>query len=282
MNAIDLGVRRGGRRCLSEVNLELKPGELLAVLGPNGAGKSTLLSALAGAMSPSEGRCELEGRNLFDWHPRELARRRAVLSQHPSLNFAFPAIEAVLLGRWPHNGGRASALDYQLAQEALAQVGGAHLAKRPVTQLSGGEAQRVHLARVLCQLWASEPRLHSGHFLLLDEPTSSLDPALALEMMALFCRARDQGASVVMIAHDIALAARFADRVLVLKEGEVQFLGSPKGPQLPAAIEATFDVKMLAFPDPQGLGQILIPLSRRSPLGGVDVSHQPPFVANSF
>ncbi|MFG0380883.1 heme ABC transporter ATP-binding protein [Pseudomonas sp. zbq_18] len=221
LRADNLSVRRGPCTVLSGIDLALQPGEVLGVLGPNGAGKSTLLGALCGELAPSEGRVTLDERGLDAWPGQERARRLAVLPQSSTLSFAFPVQEVVAMGRLPHDSGRVR--DAEIVEAALQAADAEHLRGRSYLALSGGERQRVHLARVLAQLWPGG----AGQVLLLDEPTSALDP---LHQHTTLQAVRDfagQGAAVLVILHDLNLAARYCDRILLLQNGRPHALGSP-------------------------------------------------------
>ncbi|HCD9751892.1 heme ABC transporter ATP-binding protein [Pseudomonas aeruginosa] len=241
----NLSIRRGGKTVLEGLELELRPGEMLGVLGPNGAGKSTLLGALCGELEPAEGQVLLDERGLDDWPGVARAQRLAVLPQSSSLGFAFPVEAVVGFGRLPHSSGRER--DVQIVAEALAAADASHLAGRSYLALSGGERQRVHLARVLAQLWPGEP----GQVLLLDEPTSALDPLhqhTALQAVHDFAR---RGASVLVILHDLNLAARYCDRLLLLQNGRPHLLGTPEEVLRPEPLRAVFGLEVLVQRHPE-------------------------------
>ena len=219
--AHSLTVRAGGRDLLRGVSLSLNPGEVLAVVGPNGAGKSTLLRALAGERRPDSGMVEMEGRKLGAWASRDLARRRAVVSQSVALAFPMRAAEVVALGRLPWHATPEAARDSQAAQRALVTAGVAHLAARQHATLSGGERQRLHLARALAQLDGA-PRPAA---LLLDEPTASLDVKHGAALLALLRRMAADGFAVLVVLHDLNEAAYVADRVAVIADAELVALG---------------------------------------------------------
>jgi iron complex transport system ATP-binding protein len=239
--AADLTVVAGSATLLRQVSLALAPGELVALLGENGAGKSTLLRTLAGDVAPRAGTVTMNARALRQWSLRERARTRAVLPQSAALAFGFTALETVLLGRHPHSEGVARARDVEIACASLARLDAMHLAGRLVTTLSGGELARVQFARVLAQLWPEAPA--APRYLLLDEPVASLDPAhqhLALRVARDFAHRHDAG--VLAVLHDINLAAQYADRVVLLKQGRVLAEGSPRTVFTPEALGACFDV----------------------------------------
>ncbi len=240
-----LQVCRGGCPVLSGIDLQLRPGELFGVLGPNGAGKSTLLGALCGELAPSAGRVLLDGRPLAAWAGRERAQRLAVLPQSSTLSFAFRVDEVVAMGRLPHASGRQR--DGEIVAAALAAADIAHLGGRSYLPLSGGERQRVHLARVLAQLWPGA----AGQVLLLDEPTAMLDPlhqhAILQAVQALAAR----GVAVLVILHDLNLAARYCDRLLLLAGGRVQALGTPGEVLQPEPIRAVFGLEVLVQRHPE-------------------------------
>ncbi|WP_019010235.1 heme ABC transporter ATP-binding protein [Deinococcus aquatilis] len=210
----DLSYSVTGRKLLRQVSLNLKAGELLVVLGRNGAGKSTLLKHLSGEL---QGRgVELFGQPLGHHKASETAKRRAVLPQQTALSFAFEVLDIVLLGRIPH-GGRETPEDRAIAVKCLERVGLMGYEMRNIQTLSGGEQQRVHLARTLAQLdGAGRDRV-----LLLDEPTASLDLAHQHSTLRLARELCAEGVGVLAILHDLNLAAQYADRVLVLSDGAV-------------------------------------------------------------
>jgi len=240
-----LCVRRGGAAVLHEVSVALQPGQVVGVLGPNGAGKSTLLGALCGELVPSTGSVALHGRALANWPDAQRARCLAVLPQSSMLSFAFRAAEVVALGRLPHDSGRQQ--DARIVEAALATVDARHLAARSYLTLSGGERQRVHLARVLAQLWPGR----SGQVLLLDEPTSMLDPAHQHSILQAVREFADAGGAVLVILHDLNLAARYCDRLLLLADGRSVASGTPAEVLRIDVLRAVFGLDVLVLPHPQ-------------------------------
>ncbi|XBQ17188.1 MAG: ABC transporter ATP-binding protein [Oceanicaulis sp.] len=231
------GVRLEGRQILSGVDLLLVPGRFTALVGPNGAGKSTLIKAALGLM-PSTGEVELGGTPLSRLGPAERARRAAWLPQDKTAAWSITGADLAALGRFAWGGGRAYARlseeDRTAVDRALSRADAAHLKDRPVTALSGGERARLHLARAL----AAEAPL-----LLADEPGAALDPRHQLDAMAVLRAEAESGAAVLAALHDLALAERFADRIVVLDEGRL-ITDAPASEALTDAILAdVFHVK---------------------------------------
>ncbi|NTX15404.1 heme ABC transporter ATP-binding protein [Myxococcus sp. CA051A] len=260
LEARGVEVWRGRGRALGPVSLNLVPGEVLAVVGPNGAGKSTLLSAFSGELPCTVGEVLLDGRPLLKWPPRERALRLGVLPQESSLGFGFTVLEVALLGRSPHATRGEGSADMDAAQAALEVMDIRHLSSRPYTSLSGGERQRVQLARVLAQLW--EAPEHGHRYLLLDEPTSSLDLShqhLVLEEATHFAR---DGGAVLAVLHDLNLAARYAHRIAVLADGKLVELGSPAQVLRPELIASTFGLQVRVVEYPDSPAPFIIPSGR--------------------
>ena len=236
-----------GRELVSSVDFTLKPGAVTAILGPNGAGKSTLLKLLCRQIKPTSGRVFYADKPLEDWNARALARQRAVLPQHSVVPFEFTALDIVLLGRSPH-GDSARCEDMALA--ALQRTDCAHLASRTVNTLSGGELQRVHLARVLVQLTPCEKQ--PAHTLLLDEPTSSLDLAHQHTTLRIAREMAAAGVSVLVVLHDLNLAAQYADHVVVMTSGRLHTEGTPREVLTPSLVAEVFGVEARILENPFG------------------------------
>ncbi|PWN07674.1 heme ABC transporter ATP-binding protein [Rhodohalobacter mucosus] len=240
IDAKNITVKIDDKTLVNNVSMRLEPGKFSVILGKNGAGKSTFLKALTGDITPFEGMVLVNGKNLDSVSPVKLARKRAVMMQELHLSFSFTALEVVLMGRSPHSSGFESAGDQKIAMECLKRAGVDHLADRAFPTLSGGEKQRVQFARMLAQLW-DRVQQQLPCCLLLDEPLSSLDLAHQHNMMHLVKSLSRSGVAVMMILHDLNLAAQYADEVHVMKEGRTFALGSPHEVFKPEIIEMAFD-----------------------------------------
>jgi iron complex transport system ATP-binding protein len=195
-----------GQALVDGVDLDIPSGQVTCVLGPNGAGKTTLLRLLSCELAPASGSISLNGRNLKEYSAEERALRIAVLPQSSHLSFPYPVIDVVLLGRLPHRRHSSSSKDQQIAFEALEKVEATHLVKRSYSTLSGGEKQRVQLARILAQLDDGDDL--TGKLLLLDEPTSALDLAHQHQVLHAALGLASRGAAVFSVLHDLNLAAQ--------------------------------------------------------------------------
>lgn len=241
----NLQITRGRKIVLSDITLELKPGEVLGVLGPNGAGKSTLLGALCGELQPDQGSVWLGEHHLAQWTGALRAQRLAVLPQVSTLDFGFRVEEVVGMGRLPYQSGRVR--DGEIIAAALQAADAGHLSGRSYLALSGGERQRVHLARVLAQLWPGE----AGQTLLLDEPTSMLDPLHQHTTLQAVREFANRGAAVLVILHDLNLAARYCDRILLLEGGRPVALDTPEQVLRPEPLKAVFGLEVLVQSHPE-------------------------------
>ncbi|XPP27460.1 MAG: heme ABC transporter ATP-binding protein [Leucobacter sp.] len=214
----ELAVAFGGTAIVSRISFSLCAGEVLAVIGPNGAGKSTLLGALAGDHQYS-GSIVLDGREFSEWPNRELARHRAVLRQSNLVSFPFNVVDVVKMGRAPWRRLSSVVEDDRIIAEELIRSDTLRFADRTFTSLSGGERARVALARAMAQ--------RTG-LLLLDEPTAALDVNYQEQVLAVARQYARQGNAVLVVLHDLAAAAAYADRVLLLSDGEMRQCGTPE------------------------------------------------------
>lgn len=243
----NLHVRLGSREVLHSVSVTVRAGEVLALVGPNGAGKSTLLSALAADLPAVEGVVRIHGRPAGDWSAPELALRRAVLPQSATLSFPFTVEEVVRMGRAPWAFLGLEDDDAAVA-EAMAATEVTEFAVRPFSALSGGERARVALARVLAQ---------RAPLLLLDEPTAALD-LKHQELVLRLCRERARaGDAVVVVLHDLGLAAAYAHRVAILRAGRVAADGPPAEVFSERLLSEVYDQPVEVLPHPR-TGEVLV------------------------
>jgi iron complex transport system ATP-binding protein len=257
----DLRVHHGAARALDGVTLTLRAGELVALVGPNGSGKSTLLRVLLGAERPTAGSVTLDGAPLARLPPRVRARTLTMVVEGSPADFAICVRDLVALGRIPFEGrlGGTSKEDARAVEEAMTETDVLALADRTIDTLSAGELQRTHLARAFAQRAA---------IVLLDEPTSNLDPLHQLEAMALLRGFVERGGAAIIAMHDLCLAARACDRVVVLQRGRVRADGPPAKVLVPELLAEVFQVEArVARGDDGGVDYILAlqPLSPPKP-----------------
>ncbi|SDR25477.1 heme ABC transporter ATP-binding protein [Pseudovibrio sp. Tun.PSC04-5.I4] len=227
LEAVNVTFSVGPKKLLQDVYFQSNPGELTVIIGPNGAGKSTLMKCLTGDLKLSAGSVTLDGTSIRDIPPVDLASRRAVLPQNSQLSFPFSVEEVVMLGVLAGAHGLGENELRSRVVEALRRVGlGAYL-QRFYQELSGGEKQRVHLARVLCQVWSPQQG-GVANYLFLDEPTASLDLKHQIDVLEAGRRYANDGGGVVAVLHDIDLACVYADKVFVLNHGKLVAHGAPK------------------------------------------------------
>ena len=215
-----VGYRIGGNWLVREINVTIEKGMLWGIVGPNGAGKSTLLRLISGELLPTTGNIRLFGKPIHSYAPKKLARLRAYLQQKRDINFPFTSLEIVLFGRHPYlNGTKETTTDLLIANEALQQVEASMFAERLYPTLSGGEASRVDIARILTQ---------APDLFLLDEPTNHLDPRHQVQILNLCKTICGHGKTAITAIHDLNLASMYADQLLLLKEGTSVACGSPE------------------------------------------------------
>ena len=274
LQAHGIAVQRGERQILTDIDLSLPAGQVIGVLGANGAGKSTLLAALAGELSPSVGSVTLNGRLLSAWPAVELASCRAVLPQSPSLQFDLPVATVIGMGAYPHarhsrtgahptnrhdTAQAAMAEDQRILQRVLVLADVQDLYERRYRRLSGGEQQRVHLARVLYQLLLARQGHNEYRVLMLDEPTASLDPRHQLHLLsAVHTLAHEENVAALVIVHDLNLAAGCCDRLLLLGQGRVAACGTPAQVLTPDTLRQVYGVEATVLPHPNQPGRPLV------------------------
>ncbi|RBL83223.1 heme ABC transporter ATP-binding protein [Streptomyces cavourensis] len=255
--ADNLTLARHGTRILDQVSLSIRPGEVVGLLGSNGAGKSTLLSALSAELAAEGGSLTLDGRALASMPPREQARKRAVLPQKPGLTFDLGVREVVAMGAYPFPELSPAEVD-ALAQQALDWADARHLDGRRYPELSGGEQQRVQFARVLVQCGAGRAA-GEVRYLLLDEPTASLDPRHQADLMRRAAQLAHEGnTGVLVILHDMNLAARWCDRLLLLSGGRAVALGTPAEVLTPANLYLAYGIEAQVMAHPLQAERLLV------------------------
>lgn len=260
IEARNIRVEIGDKSLLKGVSMLLNPGEIVAVLGPNGAGKSTLLKVLSGDIVPTSGVVYMSGKDLGSWSRKDIAQTRAVLPQSSALSFPFTSFDVVLMGRSPHQSRDFTKLDYEIAQDALSAAGVQHLKDRHYTTLSGGESQRVHLARVLAQIW--QPKDDSPRFLLLDEPTSNLDIAFQHQTLSVVRDLSEHNVGILIVLHDLNLAAQYAQQIVLLKDGIIAVsVGSPAEVLNPEVIESVYKMKFSVMQHPHMDCPLVLPIA---------------------
>jgi len=228
----------GSRPILHDVSLEVRPGEVVAVVGPNGVGKSTLVKACCGLLKTAPGAVTIDGQDVSKMRPRDRARGVAVVPQAASLPEAFRAMDVVVLGRTPYHGwlGRESGQDRAMAWRGMERTSTTDLAHRTIGELSGGEQQRVLIARALAQ---------AARVLLLDEPTAHLDLRFQDEVLRLVRRlATEERLAVLLTLHDLNLVGRFADRVILLSNGSICMQGRPSDVLTPAVLAPVYGMQI--------------------------------------
>ncbi len=246
----------GDLRVVEDLDLAIAPGEVTAVVGANGCGKSTVLRALGRLLSPTSEQVLLDGRDVHRMRSRDVARTLGLLPQSPTAPEGIVVADLVARGRHPHQGllARWSREDDAAVADAMAATGVADLADRGVDELSGGQRQRVWIAMALAQ---------QTDILLLDEPTTFLDVAHQVEVLDLLLDLRDQrGTTVVMVLHDLNLAARYADHLVAVRGGRVHASGRPDEVITPEVVEAVFGLPCRVVPDPVSGTPLVLPIGR--------------------
>ena len=242
----NLSYAYGSRQVLRRLCFSIARGQFFTIIGPNGAGKTTLIKLMAGIIKRQSGRIDVMQKSIGSYSQKKMAQMLAYVPQGLPVGFPFTVEETVLLGRAPHQKvlGFASQNDLDIAQQAMTFTEVDHLARRKLDQLSGGEQQRVLIARALCQ----QPQV-----ILLDEPTASLDLSHQIRIMDLMERLKTQkGMTVVMVSHDVNLAATYGDQLLLLKAGEIVSLGPPDAVLDYGTLEEAYGCKLLVDTSPLG------------------------------
>lgn len=257
LQTLGLSAGYGGKPIVQDLNLAIPKGKFTALLGPNGSGKSTLLHTLAGLQSTQSGAVHLDGTPISALPSKALARRISILAQSAQAPEGLTVNDLARQGRYPHRSllGGWSAEDSKHVQEALRLTQLDHLSDRLLEHLSGGQKQRAWIAMTLAQ---------QGEILLLDEPTSYLDLAHQIEILNLVSDLIDQrGVTVVAVLHDLNQAARYADHMVLLKEGQLRTEGTPEAVLTPEYVREVFGVDVRVIPDPETGTPLCIPTNTR-------------------
>lgn len=239
-----VGYRIGRHWLVRDINVTIEKGMLWGIVGPNGAGKSTLLRLISGELLPTTGEIRLLGKPIDSYEPQKLARLRAYLQQKRDINFPFTSLEIVLFGRHPYlNGTKETTADLLIAKEALRQVEADMFVDRLYPTLSGGEASRVDIARILTQ---------SPDLFLLDEPTNHLDPRHQVRILNLCKTICGHGKTAITAIHDLNLASMHADQLLLLKDGISVACGPPESVLTLNLLSETYGIPFEVLPHPNG------------------------------
>ena len=239
----------GGRDILNNISVEISDGEITTVIGPNGAGKSTLLKGLAGDVKPDKGNIFYDDKNLIDINIQERAFTRSVMSQLQPIAFDFSVREIIEMG-WVDRGQSDYAEEFENAvMDTVLKCGVENLIHRNFNTLSGGEQRRIHFARTLLQLWrpsdAKDPK-----YLLLDEPTANLDLTYEVKMLNIIKEVANEGSGIMLVLHDLNLAAKYSDKIVLLSDGKIIEMGSPKDVLKAEILSEIYDIDIKIKEDP--------------------------------
>jgi iron complex transport system ATP-binding protein len=231
---------------LKNISFSIYTGDFFIIIGPNGSGKTTLMKILAGTLKPQSGQLDIFGSAIQTFNRKSLARTIALVPQMVPLEFPFNVLEFVLMGRYPHLGlfGWEQSKDFEVAEQAMEFTDLKHLARRKMNQLSGGERQRVLISRAICQ---------QSQIILLDEPTASLDLAYQVQVMDLMEKLKEEtGTTVIMVSHDVNLAALYGTKLMLLKDGQIVKQGQPEDVLTFQNLELAYGCKLLVDESPLG------------------------------
>ena len=249
IEANSINIDLNGRPILKDVSIKIRQGEVLSVIGPNGAGKSTLLKSLAGDIRPTNGEIYYDKRNINEVNIQERAFTRSVMSQLQAIAFDFSVKEIIEMG-WVNRGESIYASEFENAViDVVTKCGIKDLINRNFNTLSGGEQRRIHFARTLLQLWrpsdSKDPK-----YLLLDEPTANLDLTYEVKLLNIVKEAANEGTGVMLVLHDLNLAAKFSHKIVLLDRGSVVKIGTPTEVLNSKILSKVYDIEIKVQEDP--------------------------------
>ena len=249
---------------VNELNLHIEQGTITALVGPNGCGKSTLLRGISRLLKPVKGAVYLDGQQVHSMKAKDLAKKLGILPQSPTAPEGLTVHELVAQGRYPHQNWfqQWSREDEDIVQEALETTDLVSFADRPVDTLSGGQRQRAWIAMALAQ---------QTDILLLDEPTTYLDMAYQVDVLDLLAELNEKGRTIILVLHDLNQAARYADKIVALREGKILVEGSPKQVMTPEQILRVFDLETQVVTDPVTHTPMCVPIGRKKVRSNIEV-----------
>ncbi|MEV6126541.1 ABC transporter ATP-binding protein [Streptomyces violaceusniger] len=253
--ASGVSVGYGGRAVIEDLDVTIPPGVITTIIGPNGCGKSTLLRTLTRLLKPAAGAVVLDGEDIAGLRTRDVAKKLGLLPQAPVAPEGLTVADLVAKGRHPHQSWlrQWSSDDAGVVERALAMTGVSELADRPVDSLSGGQRQRVWISMTLAQ---------GTDLLLLDEPTTYLDLAHAIDVLDLVDDLHESGRTVVMVLHDLNLATRYSDNLIVMRSGSILAQGHPRDVITAELLDEAFGLRAMVIDDPVGDRPLIVPIGR--------------------
>lgn len=252
---LNTGFAVGKKILVNNISLQIDAGEFVVVMGANGAGKSTLLKMMSGALQPTTGEILFKGRSIHQFKTEELAKQRAVLSQHYHISFPLSAEEIVMMGRYPYFNEQPLARDEEMVADCMSRMEVSQLSTRNYQTLSGGEAQKIQMCRVLAQI--GETSVTDQKLLLLDEPVSHLDIKYQHQLLKEAKHLCEKNVAVLAVLHDVNLALKYADRILFMKNGILVKELHKKEAITASLLKEVFDVDAKIFDMPDGTGKFV-------------------------
>ncbi len=243
-------------RVLENISFFVQKGEFFIVIGPNGSGKTTIAKIIAGIIKPEKGRVKISGLNIDNYSVKKLAQKIAFVPQDIPIDFPFGVKEIAFMGRYPHNGffGIETEKDMEIVKQAMEFTAVASLADRKLSSLSGGEKQRVFIASAICQ---------QSEIIILDEPTAALDLSHQIHIMDLLCKLKKkENLTIIMISHDLNLAAMYGEKILLLKNGKIAKIGAPSEVMTKPILESIYECELIVNKSELGDFPIIHPVSR--------------------